>query len=134
MQKKDLILISVLALAIFGWGLHFLAGFFYLYWSVWWFDVLMHFMVSFTGGLGIYWGFFYSGLFFRQEFENRAMAILLVFVCVMIVGVGWEIFEYVYGLTDAPEGHKLDTIFDLIFDSLGALLAGFLVTRKNIND
>jgi|SRR3989344_3010810 len=110
--------------------LHFSADIFYFYWIFWWYDFVVHFFVGFTGGLGLYWGLFYSGLFFKAELENKKHAIFLVFFCVMIWGVSWEIFEYVYGIIDSHEGYILDTVSDLILDGSGGILASILALRK----
>src|SRR3989338_7412852 len=102
MQRNTLLYLT-LVLAIAGAILNYLAGIFYFYWTYWWFDILVHFLVGFTGGLSIYWGLFCSGIIFRGRFSSKFVSVAIVFVCVMIVGVGWEIFEYAFGITDSYE-------------------------------
>lgn len=108
--------------------MHFVAEFFYLYWTFWWFDNVMHFLGGVTGGLIMIWFFFDSGSFHTDRFSttNRVIGALL---SVLFVGVLWEIFEYKFGVTgfegERP-GYRLDVVFDLTFDFLGALLVSFI--------
>ncbi len=129
-MPKNSVLFLTLICAGIGGTLYYLGNIFYLPWTYWWYDIILHFLVSFTGSLGIFWGMFDSGIVFRNRFANRGLMIAMVFVCVMAVGIGWEIFEYANGLLDNTEGYALDTFNDLVFDSTGAFLAAVLVTRK----
>ncbi len=130
MDKRTDLLYITLALALLGGVLYFLAGVFYFFWIFWWYDVVVHFLVGMTGGFSLYWGFYHSGLIFRGPFKNQALSILLVFICVMSVAVGWEIFEYVNDITDSSEGYALDTVNDLILGGTGAILAGLFASRR----
>lgn len=132
-MHKNSILYLTLILAALGGVLYYLAGLFYLYWTYWWYDVVMHFLVGTTGGFSLYWGFFYSGLVFPRPFKSRALSVFLVFACVMTVAVGWEIFEYRNGITDSSEGYVLDTINDLILGGTGGMLAALIASRKKEN-
>ena len=132
MERKNFILFSTLILAIAVTILHVLAGALYLYWTYWWFDWMVHFLVSFAGGLGLYWGLFLSGIIFRGAPRKKIFAVLAVFLLVMAVGIGWEIFEYVNGITDAVEAkYYLDVMHDLLSDAVGALLAVFIGIKHN---
>jgi len=86
----------------------------------------MHFLAGFAGGFVAYWFFMRSGLFLQRR-------IFSVFVVVLIVGVAWEFFEYFNGITDSHEGYALDVTVDLILDSAGAILAGFIAKRISSN-
>lgn len=99
------------------------------YFTYWWYDVMMHFLTGFMLGLFIYWGLFASGLFVRTPASARRV-VWTVFLCVFAIGVAWEIFEYVNGLTQTIEGYKLDTMNDLILDSCGGILAALITTGK----
>ncbi len=129
-MQKNTILMTTLACAILGVILHFMALNFYFYWSYWWWDVMTHFFVSFTGALGLYWGIFYSGLIFKQPFIRAWKNVLVIFLLVLAIGIGWEMFEFTNGITDSDEGYARDTMNDLILDSAGALLATYLCVRK----
>jgi len=130
---KNSLLLPALILTSVGAVLYHLGNIFYLPWTYWWYDFLLHFLVSTTGGLCIFWGIFDSGLIFRGRFKSRASSMLLVFVCVLAVGIGWEVWEYANDLLDNHEGYALDTINDLILDSTGALLAVIFASRKRNN-
>jgi hypothetical protein len=129
MHKHSVLGLTFILAGVSG-VLYYLGNIFYLPWTLWWYDILLHFLVSFTGGLGIFWGLFDSGIIFRGRFA-RVGSILLVYVCVMAVGVGWEIWEYANNLLDNHEGYVFDVINDLILDSAGALLAGLIATKNN---
>ncbi len=129
-MHKNTLLYSTLVLAIIAGLLFVLSNLFYFYWLYWWFDVLMHFLVAFTGGLGLYWGFFHSGIIFQGEWPSRALAVVLVFIAVMFVAVGWEIFEHLNGFTQSTEGYIRDTVNDLILGGAGGLLAALVASHK----
>jgi VanZ family protein len=122
MQKKSLLFVTFwLALLVFI--LHYIGLTLYFYWTFWWYDFMTHFI----GGLTI--GVLIISLL---RFKNKNWkSFLAVFVLVFATGVAWEIFEYVNDLTNSLEEYKLDVIFDLIMDSLGAITAYFLFISRN---
>lgn len=110
-------------------GLHFLAGAYYLYWTFWWYDVMMHFLAGVTLGFFAFWILFRSGIIFGEE-KRASLIILSVLLPVFLLGVAWEVFEYTNGITDSHEGYRLDTMNDLILDSCGAVFAALIAGRK----
>ena len=119
-----------LVLSILLATIHFIAEAFYLYWVYWWLDWLMHFLAGLTGGLATYWVLFDSGLW-RRRSDKILLPILAVLICLLIVGVAWEVFEYVFAITDSyEESYYLDVAHDLIADAVGALLAAFIGVRQ----
>lgn len=132
MPKKHISLLYVsFALTVILAALHFLADAFYLYWTYWWYDWMMHFLAGLVGGLAAYWVLFDSGLWHRRS-DKILLPILAVLACLMIVGVAWEVMEYVFGLTDSQEDYRLDTIHDLIMGASGALVAAFIGVRETL--
>ena len=120
-RNSRVLYIGFLLIIVMGL-LHLSAELFYLYWVYWWFDWSVHFLAGFSGGLVTYWVLADSGLW-RVSRKPDWVYTTLVFVCVMIVGVGWEIFEYTNNLTDSYERlYSIDVASDLIFDAVGALL------------
>ena len=95
---------------------NFLANTFYWYSSIWWFDIVMHFLGGFWIGLS----FFY--LFpSRSNSPNSVFKILLF---VFIVGISWEIFEILFNNILAQNPFDiLDTLSDIFFDLSGGLCA-----------
>jgi hypothetical protein len=94
---------------------------FYLYF--WPYDIIAHIM----GGLGI--GLFIAAFFrtYQQgRFKEKAKVIVPL---VFLVGLGWEVFEVYFNIAGNPYGTKayfIDTIKDLIDDTLGGIIAVYI--------
>lgn len=127
-MNHRLLYISFLFIALLG-VLHYLASSFYFYWTISWFDTVMHFLGGISMGLLSLWVIYASGIFKRMT-PTRTRTIVTVLIAVLVVGIGWEIFENLNGLTQSTEGYKLDTIHDLIADICGGLVAGFIGANK----
>lgn len=109
----------VLLLAV----LHWVAGAFYFYWTVSWFDTMMHFLGGFSLGLLAIWFIYDSGVY-KKERPSVKKALFASLVVILLVGIGWEVFEYLNGLTQATEdSYPADVRNDLIADLVGAGLA-----------
>ncbi|HEY4478424.1 MAG TPA: hypothetical protein VI775_01120, partial [Candidatus Paceibacterota bacterium] len=55
----------------------------------------------------------------------------------IIAGIIWEIFEVYYNITGWPIGsmnYKLDTLKDLIMDTIGAVTVWFIFKNKKNNE
>lgn len=98
------LLLSAALAALNLYGLHH-----YLYWRYEWFDVFMHFL----GGLAI--GAFLVGFLVRC----RPLLYLVLFYALV---VGWEVFEYLFGIPRASN-YAFDTALDLLMDTFGAAVA-----------
>lgn len=126
MNPKPLIYLALVASIILLTS-HSLAGVYHLYWSYWWFDVLMHFWGGLTVGLVASWAF----LRFRPEVPyNRSMFIVAVLAAVLVVGSAWEVFEYLNKIIGSHEAYTLDVVNDLTLDAFGALAAAAVALRK----
>ncbi len=97
-----------------------------LYVTFFWYDIMMHIL----GGVGI-------GLFVTAIVNMHFPAIVnrrrFIIVSVVIVGIVWELFEAYYDIAGYRFGTKLyylDTIKDLIDDTIGASLVAYWVTRN----
>ena len=128
MQKFSLLFTSF-AVLICLFILHIAGSFLYLYWTLDWFDSLVHFIGGVSVGFFALWTFWDSGLW-KKERPKQFSALITTVLVVIIVGAAWEIFEYVNGLTQSTEGYKLDTIHDMIADTLGAIVAGAWGVKK----
>jgi len=115
--------VSVLLLGI----VHFVAVALYLYWTIWWFDNLSHFLAGFSLGFFSLFIFYESGLF-RDKLSFLKVSFISFIFVMMLSGI-WEIFEYANGLTQSTEKYSLDVVHDLLSDSLGAILA-LLIARR----
>ncbi len=105
-------------LIIFIFILNLLAGKFFWYYSVWWFDMPMHFL----GGLWL--GLVGTVIFSNPRFQSIRHKILLTLLFVFVAGLFWELFEYA---TDAWTGAHgfipLDSLSDMFFDMAGGMTA-----------
>lgn len=113
-----LITLSVLATT------HYLSLEFYLYWRYLWLDMPMHFL----GGTMVA-----LGLFSAREFFPRLPVTVLTFfatVCfVLLVAVGWEVFEFVFGISSIEANLFRDTVTDLAMGLLGGVVGWFVGSR-----
>ena len=89
---------------------------FYWYYTIWWFDIPMHFL----GGMWV-------GLFFLYVLNNKKGFLKHFFVilsCVLLVGILYELFEiYAHNYIARDPFNSLDTVSDLFFDLAGGALA-----------
>lgn len=128
MLKKPLIW-EILALSVVVAVLHKIALVLFLYWTVSWFDILMHFL----GGLLI--GLISIFIFFILRFvsipKNHILNVFIITVgSVLIVGLVWELWEVFVGLTNVLKD-QVDTAIDIVMDLIGAS-AAFLYAKKKI--
>ena len=117
------LLISILVASVLILVFDVLASILYLYWTIWWFDIFMHTFGGLIIGLCILW--------ILQKLSTKVplyLYIWLVVLGVLVVGMGWELFEVFTGITDISKD-LIDTIQDLICDTLGGLIA-FWLSRK----
>lgn len=121
MKRKNLLYTALILVGIL-WILNFFAGKLYLYWTIWWFDMLMHLL----GGITL--GFFI--LYFMKDVSKRSL--ITAFLIVMVLGSLWEIFEYAAGISPAEEGsnYAKDTTEDLVLDGVGAAAVMLGVKRR----
>lgn len=116
MRKSSLLYTACGLMLVFA-VLDSIAHTFSFYWIFWWYDVIMHLLAGFSGGLLILWFFAPFNISIYKSF-------FLTVGCLFVVGVAWEIFEY-YNNFAQPIDYRLDTLFDLINDMLGAVVAFF---------
>src|SRR3989344_2301894 len=112
------------ALILLLGALNYIAGLFYFYWTLFWFDYLMHFLAGLGGGFVIVW------LISKKNFQNKKI-FLTVLISVMLVGVAWEIFEYIFDIAQSTENYVADAFCDLLMDAFGAFVSVHL-SRKNL--
>ncbi len=106
--------------------LHF-AGVKYEWYSTFiWYDVLLHV-------LGGFWvGYTVCYLWLRNMRANSNNLFWIALVGVLVIGIGWEIFEFIFNIAD-PYGaipYMVDTVKDIIMDVCGALLAWGYIAKK----
>lgn len=119
-MKNPIFVRAFLLLALIAL-LHSAAVVLYIYWSVWWFDILMHFLGGAWVGLMALWLFGLPGM--RARFRKLKSPLAAVLASAVLVGVVWELFEYATDVTFTAEGYAADTALDLVMDIVGALAA-----------
>lgn len=100
------------------WELHW-------YSSIWWFDMVMHFL----GGLWV--GLFFLYIFYAED--QLFKKFLTVFLCVLLIGVLWEFFEFfTFNYIGKDPFNALDTVSDIFFDLAGGTFALFYFFKRII--
>jgi hypothetical protein len=99
-----------------------------LYWSINWFDIPMHFFGGALIAL-ITLFFIYDEKFFNFPDKKPVTIFWAALSMTIIVGLGWELWEIFMGFTDVKLD-LIDTIADLINDTLGAITAYFYSKNK----
>lgn len=111
-----LLVVALTLLAV----IHIGALYFHWYWSVWWLDMVMHFFAGlWVGGVTI--------MLFARE-SSKWSALLYAVTATLFVGMLWEVYEQITGMTFAAHGATLDMISDLTMDAVGGI-AAFLHSR-----
>jgi len=133
MNKQDLLKTSLwLVIAIFF--LNSMAMKFHWYFTIWWFDMPMHFLG------GVFIGLVSLAFLTNQEVGHplggptSGKVILTAFLSVLMIGVLWELFEFSLDTFITYNPHNfLDTFSDLVFDLVGGLTASlyFLYNYKH---
>ena len=106
-------------------GAHIVAIKFFLYWRFFWFDIPMHLL----GGIVIVLGIAILP-FLGIQFFARNNSLTAILVAVLSIGIAWELFEFVAGISVFDETLFLDTGTDLIMDIVGGLL-GYGIVRSH---
>ena len=128
MQKKSFsIILLVLIYIIFA--LDLAAGPYFLYWKLWWFDMVLHFLGGLWITLGGYYIFSLSG-YFKKISPDKKWVFVLPLLALVFAGSAWEIFEYLLGIIPI-KGYVFDTCLDLAMDILGGGLACFFIAKNH---
>jgi len=124
MDRKKLFL--RLAFVIFlVFFMNFFAGKFYWYYTIWYFDIVMHILGGFFVGLLIFGLLNIKDISFNNIFK--------IIFGVLMVGIAWELFEFVFSNIIAQESFNfLDTISDVFCDLAGSILAVIYFSKRII--
>ena len=104
-----------------------------LYWFVYEFDSLMHFLAGALVAIFFIWVYFFSG-FFNPTKRTLFAFLKIAFLSSIFVAVSWEVYEVFLGevVVQGLE-YAYDTTLDFIMDILGILGATFYGYMKEIN-
>ncbi len=117
-KKELLILVGVLIAAIAV--INEIALYFHLFFQLWWFDAVLHFLGGVWVAFAALWVYFFSDYIKKRQYDSLttfAVPILAVF----FIGLLWELFEVIIGTPVAVTSY--DTVKDLIMDTLGGFAA-----------
>ena len=122
MDRKKLIKLLTY-LIFFILVINFFANKFYWYSSIWYFDMIMHFLGGFWIGLTSFY------IFSPQNISGKLIfKILLLVLC---IGIGWEVYEILVNDILAQNSFNfLDTFSDIFFDLSGGLCAMLYLWKK----
>jgi len=119
-RKKLFKRLSLLVVSIFL--ANFLAMQFHWYSSMWYFDILMHFLGGLWVGLFVFW------LLKIKDISFSSVSKILFGV--LIIGALWEIFEIVVNNLIAKNTFNVtDTVTDLIMDMIGGVVSIFYFSK-----
>ena len=111
--------VKSLALLVFILGASYFFNIKYaLYWQYPWIDIPLHFLGGVVAALAV-------SLIFRAELVafRPLTALLFIIGLAVLIGVGWEFFEWTLDHTvrlGLKQGDLTDTLTDLLMDILGA--------------
>lgn len=123
-MSRSQLLNLIACLVVLVAALHVAALVFDFYWYFWWYDIMTHFLGGAFIGLLSAWVFFFSG-YVRLRVLTPRMLFLVALGGTLLVGAGWEMYEYTLGHTLSPEGYWTDTVLDVLCDVAGGF-AGYL--------
>ena len=124
-KRSSFAILAALLYAILA--LHLLALYFYWYWMFWWYDILLHFL----GGLWLGGTTLWFLQYVRKEPIGRAAQYIIPTIAVLIIGLGWELFEFsldtfiIFRTNDI-----IDTMSDLGMDVVGSLTASLIMIKN----
>lgn len=124
MDRKNLFKISAYSVILLSL-VNFIALKFYWYFSIWYFDMLMHFWGGLCVGFALMW------LLFDENPDFSFKFILKIGLGVLFIGVSWEIFEILFNNIIAQnQFNALDSVSDIFFDLSGGLCAILYLWKK----
>lgn len=120
-MARHVLFISQFLLVVGLLTVHFFALQNDLYWRYLWLDIPMHFFGGLWAALAVVWLFAWLS---RQGTFARVM------LAVLAIGIAWEIFEVLIGMTNATN-YTLDTSLDILMDILGGI-TGYALAKRVI--
>ncbi len=132
MSRARLLRILALLVCVIA-VLHIAATVFYLYWEFWWYDMLLHFLGGVFIGLLVLWLRFLSGYVSVPASFSARHAFLFTLCWLLVIGIGWEVFEQLIGITWSLEGYWVDTSIDVALDLVGGTAAFLFFNGRYVN-
>ena len=106
---------------------------FYLHWTVWWFDVLLHFLSGSCVAMAtvMFWNHFRGA-----SQTSRLKMIFIALLGTIIIGFLWEAYELLLSATSFSDGiaYIKDTIYDLVMDISGGFFGALYAYKLIVNE
>ncbi len=115
-------------LLLFVGIINWVAVYLYLYWTIWWFDMFVHFSAGACVAMAsILFYFFYT----KKSLPSIRTTLKVAIFGAIAVGVLWEIYELIFGITSLSDGvdFYLDTGSDLLTDLSGGIIGSLYAHR-----
>lgn len=118
---------QILVLFFVIFVLNIIADIFYLHWTIWWYDVFLHFLAGICVGLVFVMLNIYNN---KSSYSHKNL--VLGILSVLFVGVVWEIFELKIGQTFLADGvhYYRDTFSDIMADLSGGFVSMVYVSKS----
>ena len=130
-----------LSVNLFIYASLFLGDIYFFYTKFWWWDIFLH---TLSGVILGFAGFLLVYILNEEDTINLDMSVglmaLFALTFAVSLGVLWEIFEFAMDLFftfDMQKGGLVDTMVDLIVDSVGALfisIVGYVYIKRGKED
>lgn len=128
-KKRFSIVLMILIYVILT--LDLLAFKYFLYWRLWWFDVVMHFLGGVWIMLVSYYIFYVSDYAKHvRHLSKKYSPFILSLSSIVFVGIFWELFELNMRVS-VQANYVLDTSLDLFMDMSGWVVAYTYVNKKH---
>lgn len=121
MDTKRLLYIQLALVAVIG-VLHLIGLEYFLYWRLWWYDILLH-------SLGGAWVAL-AALWFLTTIGWR-VGTLQVLLATIVVGAGWEVWEFTFGIF-GEDNYTFDTSLDMFMDMVGAVFVVWITRTREM--
>lgn len=98
------------------------------YWTIPWYDIMMHFL----GGLWVALFSLWVCASGRVLFLPQRVSWGKVLVVVLVVGLFWEFYELLFGLTFTSDPEYWgDSVLDMVMDTAGGLIGAILLNKNH---
>jgi hypothetical protein len=129
MVKKRLLLISLVTILII-FVLHYFAFKYSWYWNLRWFHIMMHLLGGFWITITAFWvSVRFNHIDTIVRYKERAFVIMVI--SVFIIGISWEAFELLSGMTSIHDFEYLNGFWDdLAGNFIGGIFGFFYFLKK----
>ncbi|HEY4519847.1 MAG TPA: hypothetical protein VJH33_02315 [Candidatus Paceibacterota bacterium] len=121
MSLVQLLYIQLALVLVIG-VLHLVGFEYFLYWKLWWYDIILHALGGAWVAVATLWFFGVMGL---------RVGVWGVVFATLFVGAGWEAWEFGLGMW-GEDGYAFDTVLDFCMDVAGALGALWIVRTYKV--